>query len=211
MVASSVPKTSTNASASRSSPASSGAVETLIDGALGQSHCHDCTARERGRPLARTRLDLFGRDDAIDEPDRQRLIGANLATRPDELLRARDADEPRQTLRPACTGDDAEQDLGLAEASGVGGDAQVTGERASSRPPPSAKPRIAAMTGRGMAATASNAARNCSAMRRAWSGVPNSSMSAPAASAFSLPQTTTAFTSASSATARLSERSEHRV
>src|SRR5438128_161792 len=56
------------------------------------------------------------------------------------------------------------------------------------------------MTGRGIAAIASNASRNDCSIARASSGPPNSEMSAPAANAFSPPVTTTAFTDASPAT-----------
>ena len=66
---------------------------------------------------------------------------------------------------------------------------------ASSNPPPSAKPSIAAITGRGIDPSASNAPRNAAVTRGAAPGSVNSDTSAPAASAFSLPVTTTAFTS----------------
>ena len=62
------------------------------------------------------------------------------------------------------------------------------------------------MTGRGIAATASNASRNERSISRAASCPPNSEMSAPAANAFSPPATTTAFTAASAPTARATSR-----
>ena len=68
---------------------------------------------------------------------------------------------------------------------------------ASSSPPPSAKPFTAAITGRGIAATPSKAARNERSMCFAAAWSPNSLMSAPAANAFSPPSTTTAFTASS--------------
>ena len=69
------------------------------------------------------------------------------------------------------------------------------------------------MTGREIAAIASNASRNPTAMPRAVSLSPNSSMSAPAANARSLPVTTTAFTAASAASARgrVANGPEHRL
>ena len=52
-----------------------------------------------------------------------------MAAAPDQLLGLRRADEPRRALRAAAAGEDAELDLGEAEAGGVGGDAQVARQR----------------------------------------------------------------------------------
>ena len=60
---------------------------------------------------------------------------------------------------------------------------------------------MAAITGRGIDPSASNAPRKAAVMRGAAPGSVNSDTSAPAASAFSLPVTTTALTPASAASA----------
>ena len=156
-------------------------------------------------------LDLVLRHDPVDEPDRERLVGAHLPPAPDQLLGARRADEPGQPLRAARARDDAEQDLGLPDARVVGGDAQVARDReleaAAERVPPD----------RGDDRTRDRRDRVERVAERlldhargfAWS--PNSSMSAPAANAFSLPATTTAFTAASAAerARRVADCTEH--
>ena len=64
------------------------AVEPFVDRALGQSHRHDRARRELGGPGDRGGLDLVGRDHAVDQPDRERLVGPHLPAAPDQLLGA---------------------------------------------------------------------------------------------------------------------------
>ena len=80
---------------------------------------------------------VAGRDDAVDETDGVRLVGAHLPAAPDHLLGARGADEARQPLRAARAGDDAEQDLGLTQARRLPA-TRRSHAHASSSPPPSA-------------------------------------------------------------------------
>ena len=81
-----------------------------------------------GGQRQRPRVQLLGRDDLVGEPDAQRLVGLDLATGDAQLLGAARADQPRQALRAAATGDDAEQDLGLAEHGPLTGDPIVARE-----------------------------------------------------------------------------------
>ena len=60
---------------------------------------------------------------------RERLLRLDEAAREDEVLGLRRADEAGEPLGAAGPGDDAEQDLGLAEPRVVGRDAEVAGER----------------------------------------------------------------------------------
>ncbi len=62
-------------------------------------------------------------------PRRSRLVGLHLAAGHDQLLAPRRPDEAGQALRAAAAGDDAEQDLGLAEHGPLGRDAVVAGQR----------------------------------------------------------------------------------
>ena len=62
-------------------------------------------------------------------PIAQRLVGADEPAAEDEVLGARRTDQPRQPLRAAGAGDDAEQDLGLAELRALARDAEVGAQR----------------------------------------------------------------------------------
>ena len=60
-------------------------------------------------------VDLGVRHDLVGEPDRQGLGRGHVPAGEDEVLRPGGADQPRQPLRAARAGDDAEQDLRLAD------------------------------------------------------------------------------------------------
>ena len=77
----------------------------------------------------RARVQLVVRDDLVGEPDPQRLVGPDLAAGDAQLLGAARADQPGEALCAAPAGDDAEQDLRLAEHGPLAGDAVVAGER----------------------------------------------------------------------------------
>ena len=69
------------------------------------------------------------RHDARDEPERERLLGAEEAAGEDHVHRHRLADRPRQALRAAGAGDEAELDLRLAELRRLRGDDHVAEHR----------------------------------------------------------------------------------
>ena len=66
---------------------------------------------------------------AVDEPPRRRLRTGELAAEQQQLLRARDADEPRQQPGRAAVRAEAALEEGLPEAGRLGGDREVGGER----------------------------------------------------------------------------------
>ena len=130
---------------------------------------------------------LVVRHDPVDEADRERFVGAHLPAAPDQLLGAGRADEPRQPLRAAGAGDDAEQDLGLT-------DARASRTRPAGRTPSRARGRRRARSRgsrRSPAAGSPRSRRTPRGTRHRYGArspeSPNSSMSAPAANAFSLP------------------------
>ena len=68
---------------------------------------------------------LASRDDAVDEADRERLVGGDGAARQDQVERARQADQSRQPDRAAVDQRDAEPPAEHAEHRILVGDAQV--------------------------------------------------------------------------------------
>ena len=85
--------------------------------------------RQRRGPLEGPVEHRLGRHHLVDEPHRQRLVGAHLTAGEDQVLGPARADQAREALGAAAAGDDAEQDLRLAEASLLAGDAEVAGQR----------------------------------------------------------------------------------
>ena len=86
-------------------------------------------AAELARPRARHVVQLVVGHDAVDEADLVGLVGGDRVAGEVELQRPRRPDEPRQALRAAEAGDDAEVDLGLAEARRLRGDPHVAAHR----------------------------------------------------------------------------------
>ena len=85
----------------------------------------------------RSLVELLAGHDLVDEADAQRLVGVHLPTGEDQLLGPARPDQAGQALGAAAAGDDAEQDLGLAELGPL--DAiRKSQARASSQPPPRA-------------------------------------------------------------------------
>ena len=66
-------------------------------------------------------------DNFVDEANAKGFRGVDDGAREDHFERGAGADEARQALGAAVSGDEAELDLGLAEARGGGGDAEGTG------------------------------------------------------------------------------------
>ncbi len=97
-------------------------VETLVDGSLRGAQRQLRSADELLGPLDRLVVDLVGGMDLVDESDRERLVRVDEAAREDQVLGLRGADQSSEALRTACTGNDAEQDLGLTELGIVGGE-----------------------------------------------------------------------------------------
>jgi putative ABC transport system permease protein len=98
-------------------------VLAVVDRALGEAHGHDRARAELLRPMYGHVFLFTGRDDAVDEAERERFLGAHLTPAPDQLLGACRPDQSRQPLGGTTTGNDAEQDLGLAEPRGLPRDA----------------------------------------------------------------------------------------
>ena len=72
---------------------------------------------------------LPGGNDPVHEADPIGLRGVDLLGRQTELHRPSFADEPRQPLGAAVSGDDSELDLGLSEPGVLGSDADRAAER----------------------------------------------------------------------------------
>ena len=104
-------------------------LEATVDGLLGGAQRVGRAADVAGEPGRRGGVDLGRGDDLVDEPDGERLGGAHDPAGEDEVLGLRRPDEAREALGAAGAGDDAEEDLGLAEPGVVGRDAEVAGER----------------------------------------------------------------------------------
>ena len=130
-LASSVPNTSTNSSASRSRPSASGPSRPCVDGPLGQrlGDARRPAASSAASANARRSSTSVGGDHPVDQADAQRLVGVDLAAGEDQVLGPGRTDQAGQPLGAAAAGDDPEQDLGLAELGGVADDPEVAGQR----------------------------------------------------------------------------------
>ncbi len=83
-------------------------------------------AGKRDRRLAQ--IGALG-DQLIDDAEAFRLLRRHVATADDHVERRFRADQPRQPLGPAASGDDADQHFGQADLGARHGDAIVGGER----------------------------------------------------------------------------------
>ena len=124
---SSVRNTSTNASCSRARPSASdvdrpSSITRLVSACAASGPPGDLGG-ELERPF-----DRVGVDDLVGEADAQRLVGLDLAPGDAQLLGPARADESGEPLRAAAAGDDAEEDLRLAEHGPRPGDAVVARE-----------------------------------------------------------------------------------
>ena len=121
--------TATNASRSMSSPVASVVSRPRSTADLARPWARTGPAAQLGRPRERRVEDVVGRHDPVHQPDRQRLLGPDLATGEDELLGPGRPDQAGQALGAAAAGDHAEQDLGQPEAGVLGADTEVAGQR----------------------------------------------------------------------------------
>ena len=71
----------------------------------------------------------LARNDVVDEPHLVGRPGPHAAARQHQIESGSETDEPGEALGAACSGDDAQLDLGLAELAVLGGDAGAAGER----------------------------------------------------------------------------------
>ena len=110
--------------------------------------------------------DLIRRNQTVDKPESLRLVRRNAPPREEEIARRTIADDARQAQHAARAGEDADLHLGETE-DGVVAATRRSQAMASSDPPASAYPRIAAMVGIGRAASASTAASIARCGRRA--------------------------------------------
>ena len=110
-------------------PVGQPAAEAVVDGPLGEGVGGHRRLAASSAAHASAAVEHVAVDDAVDEADAQRLLGADLAAREDQVLRPRRPDEAGQPLRAAAAGDDAEQHLGLAEPGRRAAHAQVAGQR----------------------------------------------------------------------------------
>ena len=160
--------------------------------------------RQRGRERRDFCAQVRRGHDPIDEAEPIRLLGADLLSGQKELEGPACANQAREALRAAVTGDEPEVDLGLAELRGIGRNA----ERAGHRELAPAAERVAVDRGNGRLAqmldrgrTPAGRGSQCS---RPLVGVCRASslMSAPATNAFSpAPVMTTTRTASSSPSA----------
>ena len=79
---------------------------------------------EADRAVLQVAIDYF-----VDQADRERLSAVDRLTAGDHLKRLLDADQPRQTLGTAGAGQQAELDLGQAEARRGDADPEMAGQR----------------------------------------------------------------------------------
>src|SRR5690606_39186959 len=89
---------------------------------LGVGRAADVTLRA----VASCGIHLVRLDDLVDQSDVQRLLRLDHPAAEDEVLGPGRPDQAGQPLRAAGAGDDAEQDLGLAQLGVAAGDAEVT-------------------------------------------------------------------------------------
>src|SRR5688572_92157 len=100
-----------------------------LDGSLGEAQRERRVRRQRARELECARAQRGVIDQLIDQPDTMRLGRVDDVATQDQAQRSAVADEPRQSLRGAAAGDEAEPDLGLTEPRRARGDAYVARER----------------------------------------------------------------------------------
>ena len=109
-------------------------LEAVVDGLLGERLRTQGAAGEFAGEGECAVEEVVAFEHLVDETDAQRLVGADLTTREDEILGPRRSHEAGEALGATTAGDDAEQDLGLPETCGGGGEAQIAGQRQLAAP-----------------------------------------------------------------------------
>ena len=105
-------------------------AEALVDRPLGERlRLHAHPRPPRAASASARSCSSSPRHHLVGQADAQRLVGLHLAAGDHQLLGPAGADGARQPLRAAAAGDDAEQDLGLAEHGSLAGDAVVARQR----------------------------------------------------------------------------------
>ena len=102
--------------------------QPVVDGPLDQGLHLSGPRGELGGQREGPLVQLLVRHHLVGQADPQRLVGLHLPTGDDEVLGPGRPDEAGQPLRAAPAGDDAEQDLGLAEHGLLRGDPVVAGQ-----------------------------------------------------------------------------------
>src|SRR5262249_11162583 len=100
-----------------------------VDRLLGRTECRRRAVGVLGARVARRPVDLVVRDRLVHQADLQRLRRADEAPGEHDVLGPRGPDEPGQPLGAAGPGDDAEEDLGLAQAGTLARDPEVGAQR----------------------------------------------------------------------------------
>ena len=90
---------------------------------------YDAAPANWPRPGQRLVVHRLGRHHLVDQADRERLVGLHEPAGEDQVLGLAGPDQPGQPLGAAGAGDDAEQDLGLAQHRVVGRDPDVGAQR----------------------------------------------------------------------------------
>src|SRR5215213_3776975 len=99
-----------------------------LDRLLGHAQRDGALLGDAVGQLQGLRFEVGRGDDEVDEAEVVGVLRVDHVAREDQLHRLTLADESRQALGAAAAGDDAEVDLGLAEARRLAGDADVAGE-----------------------------------------------------------------------------------
>ena len=126
---SSVLATSPKSVASKRSPSASRHLQSLMDRLEDVSHGNRRLARQHGRKRRDFCAQVGRGHDPVDEAETIRLLGADLLSGQKELEGSACANQAREALRAAVTGDEPEVDLGLAELRRLGRDAERAGHR----------------------------------------------------------------------------------
>ena len=112
---SSVSNSSANSRLSSASPSSSGRSRPSSIARLAAASASGGPAANLRGHGHRRRVHLVVRDDGVGQADLQGLLRADVPAGEDQVLRLGGADQPGEPLRAAGAGDDAEQDLRLAD------------------------------------------------------------------------------------------------
>src|SRR6185295_11216794 len=139
-----------------------GHLQPLVHRLQGEAHRERAHGEDTPQRLLRRGEEVPRRDDLVHQADAIGFLRVDHVSREDQAQRVTLADQPRQSLRAAVTGGDAELDLRLAELRGVARDSQVArhGELAT------AAQRVAVHSGDNRLAARLEAPQHCLAAQR---------------------------------------------